>query len=33
LRREQVRHLFGVLDWMLALPRTLDESFRGDVFR
>src|SRR5262249_29361644 len=31
--REQVRQLFRVLDWMLALPLELDESFREEVHR
>jgi hypothetical protein len=29
LKKEQVRQLFRVLDWMLALRPELDQSFRG----
>ncbi len=31
LKREQVRQLFRVLDWMLALPPELEQSFRSEV--
>ena len=33
LKREQVRQLFRVLDWMLALPPELEQSFRTDLER
>jgi hypothetical protein len=33
LKQEQVRQLFRVLDWMLALPPELDQSFRTDLER
>jgi hypothetical protein len=33
LSREQVRRLFRVLDWMLALPQELNELFREEVHR
>jgi hypothetical protein len=33
LKREQVRQLFRVLDWMLALPPDLEKSFRIDLER
>jgi hypothetical protein len=31
LNREQVRQLFRVPDWMLALPQELNESFRDEI--
>ena len=33
LKREQVRQLFRVVDWMMALPPELDESFRSEFAR
>jgi flagellar biosynthesis/type III secretory pathway protein FliH len=33
LKRQQVRQLFRVLDWMLALPPELEQSFRTDLER
>jgi hypothetical protein len=33
LKRQQVRQLFRVLDWMLALPSELEQSFRTDLER
>jgi hypothetical protein len=33
LNREQVRQLFRVIDWMLALPPELEQSFRTDLQR
>ena len=33
LKREQIRHLFRVLDWMLALPKELDVSFNEELHR
>ena len=33
LNREQVRQLFRVIDWMLALPPELEQSFRTDLER
>ena len=33
LSRERVRQLFRVLDWMLALPLELNESFREEIHR
>jgi hypothetical protein len=33
LGREQIRQLMRVLDWMLALPPELDNSFRAEVHR
>jgi hypothetical protein len=33
LNREQVRQLFRVLDWMLALPVELEQSFRSEIER
>jgi hypothetical protein len=31
--QEQVRRLFRVLDWMLAIPSELEQSFRSEVER
>jgi hypothetical protein len=33
LKREQVRQLFRVLDWMMALPPELEQSFRTEFAR
>ncbi len=33
LNRERVRQLFRVLDWMLALPPELEQSFRSELDR
>jgi hypothetical protein len=33
LKKEQVRQLFRVLDWMLALPPELEQSFRIELER
>ena len=33
LKREQVRQLFRVLDWMMALPPELEQSFRAEFTR
>jgi hypothetical protein len=33
LKREQVRQLFRVLDWMLALPPEFEQSFRSEFER
>jgi hypothetical protein len=33
LGAEQVRQLFGLLDWMLQLPEGLDRQFRQEVER
>ena len=33
LSAEQVRQLFGLLDWMLQLPEGLDRQFRQEVER
>jgi hypothetical protein len=32
LKKEQLRQLFRVLDWMLTLPQELEESFRTELY-
>jgi flagellar biosynthesis/type III secretory pathway protein FliH len=33
LKREQVRQLFRVLDWMIALPPEMEQTFRSELER